>query len=149
MTCKCCFSNLLKHLFTSQKVYRNVSLAKQKLSNDASASQDTEAQNCDRLWDFSYILLLKRNPQKFSIQKLPILTKLTSRSVGLPLKNSVFLLLFGGLNLKFRKAHPLAIASKGAGPSYGNPRPTKSWKIENTNLNFVLHKNWKLRTNIN
>lgn len=81
--------------------------------------------NCEHML-FSCIVLLKRNPQSFSIKKLPRLIKLTSRSVGLPLKNSVFLLLFGGLNLKFRKAHPLAIASKGAGPSYGNPRPTKS-----------------------
>lgn len=82
--------------------------------------------NCEHLGNFSYIGLVKRNPQSFSIKKLPRLINLTSRSVGLPLKNSVFLLLFGGLNLKFRKAHPLAIASKGAGPSYGNPRPTNS-----------------------
>lgn len=41
----------------------------------------------------------------------------TSRSVGLPLKKSVFLLLFAGSNLGFRKAQPLAMASKGAGPS--------------------------------
>lgn len=73
--------------------------------------------NCEYLCNFSCIVLLKRNPQSFSVKNLSILTKLTSRSVGLPLKNSVFLLLFGGLNLKFRKAHPLAIASKGAGPS--------------------------------
>lgn len=42
---------------------------------------------------------------------------LTSLSVGLPLKKSVFLLLFGGLNLGLRKAQPLAMASSGAGPS--------------------------------
>lgn len=42
---------------------------------------------------------------------------LTSLRVGLPLKKSVFLLLFGGLNLGLRKAQPLAMASKGAGPS--------------------------------
>jgi len=82
--------------------------------------------NCEHSCNFSYIVSLKRNPHSFLVKKLPILIKLTSRSVGLPLKNSVFLLLFGGLNLKFRKAQPLAIASKGAGPSYGNPRPTNS-----------------------
>lgn len=43
--------------------------------------------------------------------------QLTSLSVGLPLKKSVFLLLFGGLNLGLRKAQPLAMASSGAGPS--------------------------------
>lgn len=75
------------------------------------------AVNCEHLCNFAYIVLLKRNPHSFSIKNQSTLTKLTSRSVGLPLKNSVFLLLFGGLNLKFRKAHPLAIASKGAGPS--------------------------------
>lgn len=42
---------------------------------------------------------------------------LTSLSVGFPLKKSVFLLLFGGLNLGLRKAQPLAMASRGAGPS--------------------------------
>lgn len=42
---------------------------------------------------------------------------LTSLNVGLPLKKSVFLLLFGGLNLGLRKAQPLAMASSGAGPS--------------------------------
>lgn len=42
---------------------------------------------------------------------------LTSLSVGLPMKKSVFLLLLGGLNLGFRKAHPFAMASRGAGPS--------------------------------
>lgn len=33
---------------------------------------------------------------------------LTSLRVGLPMKKSVFLLLLGGLNLGFRKAHPFA-----------------------------------------
>lgn len=75
---------------------------------------------------FSCIVSLKRIAQSLSMKKSARLIKLTSRSVGLPLKNSVVLLLFGGLNLKLRKAHPLAIASKGAGPSYGNPRPTNS-----------------------
>lgn len=42
---------------------------------------------------------------------------LTSLRVGLPLKKSVFLLLLGGLNLGLRKAQPLAMASRGAGPS--------------------------------
>ncbi|TNN48369.1 hypothetical protein EYF80_041407 [Liparis tanakae] len=42
---------------------------------------------------------------------------LTSLSVGLPLKKSVFLLLFGGWNLGLRNAQPLAMASRGAGPS--------------------------------
>jgi len=51
---------------------------------------------------------------------------LTSLRVGLPLKKSVFLLLFGGLNLGLRKAQPLAMASKGAGPSYGKDRPTNN-----------------------
>lgn len=44
-------------------------------------------------------------------------TPLTSLRVGLPLKKSVFLLLFEGLNLGLRKAQPLAMASSGAGPS--------------------------------
>lgn len=42
---------------------------------------------------------------------------LTSLRVGLPLKKSVFLLLFGGLNFGLRNAQPLAMASRGAGPS--------------------------------
>lgn len=52
----------------------------------------------------------------------------TSLSVGLPLKKSVFLLLLDGSNLGFRKAQPLAMASRGAGPSYGKESPTKSWR---------------------
>lgn len=104
------------------------------------------AMNHEHLCNFSYTLLLKGNPQASSKKQLSRLIELTSRSVGLPLKKSVFLLLFGGLNLKFRKAHPLAIASKGAGPSYGNPRPTNSWKIQNKRyLNFCYsQKSWEL-----
>lgn len=59
-------------------------------------------------------------------------TPLTSLRVGLPLKKSVFLLLFEGLNLGLRKAQPLAMASRGAGPSYGKERPTNSCRGENT-----------------
>lgn len=58
--------------------------------------------------------------------KVKLTPTLTSLSVGLPLKKSVFLLLFGGLNLGLRKAQPLAMASKGAGPSYGKDRPTNN-----------------------
>ncbi len=54
----------------------------------------------------------------------------TSLSVGLPLKKSVFLLLLGGSNLGLRKAQPLAMASRGAGPSYGKDSPTKSWRTK-------------------
>lgn len=48
---------------------------------------------------------------------------LTSLSVGLPLKKGTVFLLWGLLNLGFRNTAPLAIASNGAGPSYGKPRP--------------------------
>lgn len=48
--------------------------------------------------------------------------------LGFSLKNSEFSLLCGGFNLGFRKMQPLAKASNGAGPSYGNDNPTKSWE---------------------
>lgn len=51
----------------------------------------------------------------------------TSLMVGLSLKNSEFNLVCGGCNLGFRKAQPLAKASKGAGPSYGKDKPTKTF----------------------
>lgn len=60
--------------------------------------------------------------------------------VGFPLKNSVFSLLCGGFNLGFRKAQPLAKASRGAGPSYGNDNPTKTYNTllkQTSFMNFV------------
>lgn len=42
---------------------------------------------------------------------------LTSLSVGFPLKNGTVFLLWGLLNLGLMNTAPLAIASKGAGPS--------------------------------
>ena len=68
---------------------------------------------------------------------------LTSLRVGLPMKKSVFLLLLGGLNLGFRKAHPFAMASRGAGPSYGNPRPTNSCKTEKHTTCKHVDQDWR------
>lgn len=67
---------------------------------------------------------------------------LTSLRVGLPMKKSVFLLLLGGLNLGFRKAHPFAMASRGAGPSYGNPSPTNSCKTEKNITRQHIERDW-------
>lgn len=53
----------------------------------------------------------------------------TSLEVGLPLKNSWLSELWGGWNLGWRNMQPLAMASSGAGPSYGKPKPMKSWNI--------------------
>ena len=52
----------------------------------------------------------------------------TALSVGFPWKNFVFFEFLAGWNAGFRKTHPCNMASNGAGPSYGNPRPTKTWK---------------------
>lgn len=86
---------------------------------------------------------------RFWTQKLSktIINKLnwrTSLSVGLPLKKSVFLLLLDGSNLGLRKAQPLAMASRGAGPSYGKDSPTNSWRTDNSylvmyNKTIILH----------
>lgn len=51
----------------------------------------------------------------------------TFLEVGFPLKNSWLRELWEGLNLGCRKMQPLAMASKGAGPSYGKPNPMKSF----------------------
>lgn len=48
---------------------------------------------------------------------------ITFLEVGFPLKKLWFRELWGGLNLGCRKMQPLAMASKGAGPSYGKPNP--------------------------
>lgn len=50
----------------------------------------------------------------------------TFLEVGFPLKKSWLRELWGGLNLGCRKMQPLAMASRGAGPSYGKPNPMKS-----------------------
>jgi len=51
---------------------------------------------------------------------------LTCLWVGLPLKNFVLRALWGGENLGLMKTQPCAIASSGAGPSYGKPSPINS-----------------------
>ena len=42
---------------------------------------------------------------------------LTALRVGFPLKKAVFSRFLGGVSRGFRKKHPLAMASRGAGPS--------------------------------
>ncbi len=70
-----------------------------------------------QLWTKESWLGKTNTPFKSHILSKSLSPHLTSLSVGLPLKKSVFLLLFGGLNLGLRKAQPLAMASRGAGPS--------------------------------
>lgn len=53
--------------------------------------------------------------------------EVSERSVGFPFKNLLLSRLIGGSIWGLRKTQPLAMASKGAGPSYGNPRPMKSF----------------------
>ena len=48
---------------------------------------------------------------------------ITALSVGFSAKNLSVPLPFGCVNFGFRKIAPFAMASKAAGPSYGNPRP--------------------------
>ena len=43
----------------------------------------------------------------------------------------------------FRKAHPFAIASRGAGPSYGNPSPTNSCKTEKNTTRQHIERDWR------
>ena len=43
--------------------------------------------------------------------------RLTALRVGFPLKNAVFSRFLGGVSRGFRKKHPWAMASRGAGPS--------------------------------
>jgi len=50
----------------------------------------------------------------------------TCRWVGFPLKNFVLSALWAGENFGLMKTQPCAIASSGAGPSYGKPSPTNS-----------------------
>ena len=46
--------------------------------------------------------------------------------VGFLSKKLLLVLSIGGLTLGLRNTHPCAMASSGAGPSYGKPRPMKS-----------------------
>lgn len=56
------------------------------------------------------------------------------------MKKSEFRLPCGGSSLGLRKAQPLASASRGAGPSYGKDRPTKTC-VQNgdTHIQHALH----------
>lgn len=71
----------------------------------------------------------------------PVMWPLTSLMLGFPLKNCVFRLLCGGCNLGFRKAQPLAKASNGAGPSYGNDNPTKTYNRQGIKKKIIKKKN--------
>lgn len=65
--------------------------------------------------------------------------------MGFPLKNSWLRELWDGLNLGCRKMQPLAMASKGAGPSYGKPNPMKSlFDRGKENMNQTAAVYWKL-----
>ena len=54
----------------------------------------------------------------------------TCRCVGFPLKNLVLMALCGGENFGLMNTQPCAIASSGAGPSYGKPSPINSWHVQ-------------------